>query len=142
MPALAASRSWISASGSASGRVLVELHQDQLRHREAELPRQLAGHQLGHERLGTLSGAAQLDDVEAVVVGLYQRGQRAALAQRRDVADAGESFHPGRAESLEVEWWRVHREAQHGEGAGPSEALTMALRDLYAYASLLAAVHH
>jgi len=45
----------------------------------------------------------------------------------------GESFHPGRAAWLEVEWWRVHREAQHGEGAGPSEELTMALRDLYAY---------
>jgi hypothetical protein len=34
---------------------------------------------------------------------------------------------------LEVEWWRVHREAQHGDGTGPSEELTVALRDLYAY---------
>jgi hypothetical protein len=45
----------------------------------------------------------------------------------------GESFHPGRAAWLEVEWWRVHREAQHGDGSGPSEELTIALRDLYAY---------
>jgi hypothetical protein len=45
----------------------------------------------------------------------------------------GESFQPGRAAWLEVEWWRVHREAQHGDGAGPSDELTMALRELYAY---------
>jgi hypothetical protein len=45
----------------------------------------------------------------------------------------GESFDPVRAAWLEVEWWRVHREAQHGDGAGPSEELTIALRDLYAY---------
>ena len=32
-----------------------------------------------------------------------------------------------------MEWWRVHREAQHGEAGGPSEGLTIALRDLYAY---------
>jgi hypothetical protein len=40
----------------------------------------------------------------------------------------GEGFHPGRAAWLEVEWWRVHREAQHAEGSGPSEELTVALR--------------
>jgi hypothetical protein len=44
-----------------------------------------------------------------------------------------EGFDPVRAAELEVEWWRVHREAQHGEGSGPSEELTSALRDLYAY---------
>jgi hypothetical protein len=45
----------------------------------------------------------------------------------------GESFNPGRAAGLEVEWWRVHREAQHGDGSGPSAELTGALSDLYAY---------
>lgn len=45
----------------------------------------------------------------------------------------GEGFDPGRAAWLEVEWWRVHREAQHADGSGPSEELTVALRDLYAY---------
>jgi hypothetical protein len=54
----------------------------------------------------------------------------------------GESLDPSRAARLEVEWWRVHREAQHGDGSGPSpcgdgsgpsEELTIALRDLYAY---------
>lgn len=44
-----------------------------------------------------------------------------------------ESFDPARAACLEVEWWRVHREAQHADGSGRSEDLTVALRDLYAY---------
>jgi hypothetical protein len=38
-----------------------------------------------------------------------------------------------RAAQLEVEWWRVHREAQHGDGSGSSEELVTALADLYAY---------
>ncbi len=29
----------------------------------------------------------------------------------------GGSFNPVRAAQLEVEWWRVHREAQHGDGS-------------------------
>jgi hypothetical protein len=40
-------------------------------------------------------------------------------------------FAPRRAAELEVEWWRVHREAQR-EGAG-AEPLVDALADLYAY---------
>ncbi len=43
----------------------------------------------------------------------------------------GESFDPVRAATLEVEWWRVHRDNQHGDG-GESE-LTAALAALYAY---------
>jgi hypothetical protein len=49
----------------------------------------------------------------------------------------GAAFDPARAAELEVEWWRVHREAQHAAGADagaePSEALIDALSDLYAY---------
>jgi hypothetical protein len=45
----------------------------------------------------------------------------------------GGAFDPVHAARLEVEWWRVHRVAQRGEAAGPSEALSAALRDLYAY---------
>ena len=48
--------------------------------------------------------------------------------------DTGEGIDPARAAELEVEWWRVHREAQHGEGTDPSEALIGALGELYAYA--------
>jgi hypothetical protein len=42
-------------------------------------------------------------------------------------------FDPARAAELEVEWWRVHREHQHAALDDPSEGLTAALRDLYAY---------
>lgn len=43
----------------------------------------------------------------------------------------GESFDAARAAALEVEWWRVHRENQHGEGG--EAALIDALAALYAY---------
>ena len=52
-----------------------------------------------------------------------------------DVSDAGAGFDPARAATLEVAWWRAHRDAQHGAGAGPQapEELIGALQDLYAY---------
>jgi hypothetical protein len=43
------------------------------------------------------------------------------------------SFDPARASELEVEWWRVHRDHQHAPPGNPSDGLTAALRDLYAY---------
>jgi hypothetical protein len=43
-----------------------------------------------------------------------------------------ESIDTVRAAELEVDWWRAHRENQHGE-PGPRQALVEALRDLYAY---------
>jgi hypothetical protein len=46
---------------------------------------------------------------------------------------AGERLDPVRAAELEVEWWRVHREHQHGGPGDPAEPLVTALRDLYAY---------
>ena len=39
---------------------------------------------------------------------------------------------PTRAAELEVEWWRLHREHQHDEGA-EEPALVQALVDLYSY---------
>jgi hypothetical protein len=45
----------------------------------------------------------------------------------------GERFDPVTAARLEVEWWRVHRDAQHAGGSGVSSALVAALRDLYSY---------
>ena len=41
-------------------------------------------------------------------------------------------FDPRRAAELEVEWWRVHREAQHADGSRSPDELVDALRDLYA----------
>ena len=43
----------------------------------------------------------------------------------------GLRLDPVRAAELEVEWWRAHRENQHGADAG--EELVTALTDLYAY---------
>lgn len=43
----------------------------------------------------------------------------------------GLRLDPVRAAELEVEWWRAHRENQHGADAG--EELVGALTDLYAY---------
>ena len=42
-----------------------------------------------------------------------------------------ESFDPRCAAALEVQWWRVHREHQHGEET--DSALVDALAALYAY---------
>ena len=47
-------------------------------------------------------------------------------------ASGGLTIDPVRAAELEVEWWRAHRENQHGDHA-LGEALIVALRDLYAY---------
>jgi hypothetical protein len=43
----------------------------------------------------------------------------------------GLRLDPVRAAELEVDWWRAHRENQHGADAG--EELVAALTDLYAY---------
>jgi hypothetical protein len=43
----------------------------------------------------------------------------------------GLALDPVRAAELEVEWWRAHRENQHGGDS--AEELIGALRDLYAY---------
>ncbi len=46
----------------------------------------------------------------------------------------GEVFDPGRAATLEVEWWRVHREHQHRESdTNDDRPLVEALEALYAY---------
>jgi hypothetical protein len=49
------------------------------------------------------------------------------------VAGEGASIDPRRAAELELEWWRAHREAQHGGSSEPDGALVAALQDLYAY---------
>lgn len=63
------------------------------------------------------------------------RAARALMARfyRLLVASEAASFDPHRAAELEVEWWRVHREAQHDARSDGSEPLVLALRDLYAY---------
>jgi hypothetical protein len=48
-------------------------------------------------------------------------------------ASEGGDLDPARAAALEVEWWRAHRERQHGGGDAAREALVGALVALYAY---------
>jgi hypothetical protein len=69
---------------------LVDDGEDDLRDAQAEEAGQLAGDQLGDQRLHSLARAAELDDVRAVVVALDDRRQRAALAQRRHVFGGGD----------------------------------------------------
>jgi len=47
----------------------------------------------------------------------------------------GEPANPARAAELEVDWWRVHREAQHhdGQDAGPGRELVESVTRLYCY---------
>ena len=73
----------------------VELDQHELGHRQPERPRQLPGHDLGRQRLRPLAGAAELHDVQAVVVRLHQPRQRAALAQGGHVAGRGHRAQHG-----------------------------------------------
>ena len=66
------------------------------RHRQPERARELADDDLGDERQRALSRAAELDDVQPVVVGLDQPRQRPALAQRRHVAGRRDLGQGGR----------------------------------------------
>jgi len=79
--------------GLGAREVGVDRREDDLRHRQAERAADLAGDELGDERARSLPGAAELEDVEAVVVAFDDRRQRAALAQRRHVADRAHGSH-------------------------------------------------
>ena len=92
-PSLARSRSWISGSGSARADRRVELDESELRHRQAERAGELADYDLRDERLRPLPGAAELEDVQPVVVGFDERRERPALPQRRHVPRRGDPPH-------------------------------------------------
>ena len=57
------------------------------------MARQLAGDHLGCERLGTLAGAAEFHDVQPVVIGFHQAGQRPAFTKLRHVAGGRDGPH-------------------------------------------------
>jgi hypothetical protein len=62
------------------------------------------------------------------------RARRCMLGFYRLVAARhGESFDVQRAAELEVDWWRIHRELQHGGDAEASEPLVAALAALYSH---------
>ena len=54
---------------------------------------ELSREQLRGERLRPLSRAAEFEHIHTVVVGFDDRGQRAAFAQRHDVASGGDGSH-------------------------------------------------
>jgi hypothetical protein len=63
-------------------------------------------------------------------------GARALMARFYRLLAASEGdvvFEPRRAAALEVEWWRAHRDAQHGNGPDAAEELVGALQDVHAY---------
>jgi hypothetical protein len=75
----------------------VQLDQHDLRDRQAQQPGDLARHELRDQRPGALAGGPELQDVQAVVVGLDEGRQRAALAQGRDVAGRRDGPDHGRS---------------------------------------------
>ena len=60
---------------------------------------------------------------------------RALMARFYGLLRASEhaDLDPARAATLEVAWWRAHREHQHGAGAQARDDLVAALTALYAY---------
>src|SRR4051812_18401909 len=77
----------------------IDLHEDELGHGEAQGAADLAGDELGHQRQRSLAGAAELEHVHPEVVRLYDGGQRAAFAERGDVAGGADGAEHGRAAS-------------------------------------------
>ena len=66
----------------------VELDQHELRHRQPERARELAGNDLRDKCAGPLAGTTELDHVQAVVVGLHETWQRPALTERCHIASS------------------------------------------------------
>ena len=89
-PALAGMQVLDLGSGSARPSAGSTSTTHELRHRETEGPRQLADDDLGDQRRGPWPAPRNFSDVEPVVVGLDEAGQRSALPQRGDVARRGD----------------------------------------------------
>ena len=71
----------------------VDLDPDEIGDGQADRPRQLPGQPLRDEGARPLTGTAELDDVQPVVVRLDQPGQGATLAQGRHVARGNDGPH-------------------------------------------------
>ncbi len=95
-PTLARSRSWISGSGSLGGILGSRSASASSGVRRPEPPGQLAADDLRYQRERPLAGAAELEHVGAQVVGLDDRGQAAALAERGEVAGHRDTFKHAR----------------------------------------------
>ena len=73
----------------------VDVDDDDLGHRQADRTGDLPGQPFGHERARALARAAELHDIQPIVIRLDEPGQRATLAQRRDVAGRRDMAHIG-----------------------------------------------
>ncbi len=71
--------------GLGARQVAIELREHDLGDRQSEGTPQFARHEFGDERTGTLSGATELEDVQAVVVCVHDGRERPAFAERCDV---------------------------------------------------------
>jgi hypothetical protein len=98
----------------------------------------LTRHTFGLPWLSTLRGAwlvLRANQLWAPIPDNDPAGARRAMERfyRLVVRRHGESFDPGRAATLEVEWWRVHREHQGTHGHSGDRVLVDALGKLYSY---------
>ncbi len=114
--------------GLGDGDPRVELDEHELGHVQTECTRQLAGDQLGSQRARSLAGAAELDDVEPVVVCLDEPGQRAALAQCGHIAGGDDRAHLAR-ETMRRLCARARARARSDRGRrGPPRRTTCSAR--------------
>src|SRR5690606_35383687 len=72
--------------GLCASQLGVELDEDNLGYAKSEGAREPSRDELGHEHFRPLPRPAKLEDVHAIIVRFHDGGQRAALAQRRNVA--------------------------------------------------------
>jgi hypothetical protein len=71
--------------GLRPGHTRIEISEDDLRHRKFQEPRDLAGDELRDQRFRSLSRAAKLENVGAVVIARDDRRKRPSFAKRHDV---------------------------------------------------------
>ncbi len=71
----------------------IDLHKNNLGHRQAEGPSDLAADQFGNQRPLTLTRAAKLKNIEPVIVPFDDCRQRATLFERRHIAPDANFSH-------------------------------------------------
>src|SRR5205814_9864339 len=91
--------------------------------------RDLAGEPFGNEDARTLAGAAEFHDVQAVIIGLDEARQRAALAERRYIAGGADGSHRDRLSDRRGRLGLRHRPA-NSVASIASAAFAMPLRSL------------
>ena len=73
----------------------INLHEHQFRYTQAQRATDLPRDQFGNKRQRPLSRAAKFHHIATQIVGLDNRGQRSAFAQRKDIAGCGHGAQHG-----------------------------------------------